>query len=60
MVDGSNACSDVRKCLLGVWSKIEKNWGRGSLKTPNGVHSYTIEGQLLSSGVKRSNMEHRT
>ena len=30
-----NACFGVRKCLLGVWSKIEQNWGRGSLKTPN-------------------------
>jgi hypothetical protein len=29
-----NACSDSRKCLLGVWSKIEQNLGRDSLKTP--------------------------
>ena len=30
-----NACSDVRKCLLGVWSTTKPKWGRGSLKTPN-------------------------
>jgi hypothetical protein len=30
-----NACSDVRMCHWGVWSKIEKLCGLGSLKTPN-------------------------
>jgi hypothetical protein len=30
-----NACFDVRKCLLGVWSLTKRKWGRGSLQTPN-------------------------
>jgi hypothetical protein len=37
MVDGSKpiAYSDLRKCLLGVWSTIHQNLGHGSKKTPN-------------------------